>query len=193
MAKGVIICPIGPVDEGMLDRIARHIEMRCSVACRVSAKTDIPEYAYDERRCQYNSTTILKHLIGCCPDDVLGYLGVTHVDLFVPILKYVFGLAEMEGRCAVISMCRLRPEFYDRSPDLNLLEERVKKTALHELGHLLGLTHCKNRRCVMYSSVRIEDTDIKRADFCPTCSELFTWRVDTCVTVHGFKGSEVQG
>jgi archaemetzincin len=182
LAKGVTICPIGPVDHGMLERIARHIEMRCSVMCRVSSKMDRPEYAYDERRCQYNSTTILKHLIRCCPDEVLGFMGVTCEDLFVPILKYVFGLAEMEGRCSVISMYRLRPEFYDRPPDQGLLEERVKKTALHELGHCLGLTHCKNRRCVMYSSVRIEDTDMKHTDFCPTCSELFTWRVDTCLS-----------
>ena len=165
----------------MLDRIARHTEARCGIVCKVSRRMDHPDYAYDERRCQYNSTSILKNLITCCPNDVLGFMGVTHVDLFVPILKYVFGLAEMEGRCSVISLYRLRPEFYERPPDRNLLEERAKKTALHELGHCLGLTHCRDRRCVMYSSVKIEDTDMKRTDFCPTCSELFRWRVDSCL------------
>jgi len=178
LAKCVVICPIGPVDEGILDRIAGHIEARCGVMCGVSQKMDKPEYAYDERRRQYNSTSILKHLVRCCPNDVLGFMGVTHVDLFAPILKYVFGLAEIGGRCSVISMYRLRPEFYDRTPDQDLLEERLKKTALHELGHCLGLTHCKNRRCVMYSSVRIEDTDMKRTNFCPTCYDLFKWHLD---------------
>ncbi|MBW1780867.1 MAG: archaemetzincin family Zn-dependent metalloprotease [Deltaproteobacteria bacterium] len=178
MAKCVIITPIGFVDEGILDRIARHIEARCGVMCRIFQKMDKPEYAYDKRRCQYNSTSILKHLFRCCPDNVLGFMGVTNVDLYVPILKYVFGLAEMEGQCSVISTYRLRPEFYDRPPDQDLLEERVTKTALHELGHCLGLTHCKNRRCVMYSSVKIEDTDMKRTDFCPTCYELFKWYLD---------------
>jgi len=182
LAKRVIICPIGAVDQGMLERIAKHIEIRCNVMCRVSPKMDRPGYAYEERRCQYNSATILKRLIRCCPEEVLGFMGVTCEDLFVPILKYVFGLAEMEGRCSIISMYRLRPEFYDRPQDQELLEERLIKTALHELGHCLGLTHCRNRRCVMYSSVRIEDTDMKRMDFCPACSELFTWRMESCLS-----------
>ena len=178
MAKSVIICPIGFVDEGILDRIAGHLEARCGVVCEVSGKMDRPEYAYDERRCQYNSKSILKKLLTCSPKDALGFMGVTHVDLFVPILKYVFGLAQMEGQCSVISMYRLRPQFYDQPPDQDLLEERLKKTALHELGHCIGLTHCRNRRCVMSSSIRIEDSDFKRADFCPTCIELFKWRLD---------------
>lgn len=185
MAKCVVICPIGSVDQGMLERIARHIGTRCSIMCHIYPRMESPDYAYDERRCQYSSTTILKHLMKCCPDEVLGFTGVTCVDLFVPILKYVFGLAEMEGRCSIISLHRLRPEFYDRPPDQGLLEERLIKTVLHELGHCLGLTHCKNRHCVMYSSVKIEDTDFKRTTFCPTCSELFTWRVETCLSTTG--------
>jgi len=182
LAKGIVICPIGMVDQGMIERMAGHIQMRCSVTCSVCQKMESPDYAYDDKRSQYNSATILKHLMTCCPDQVLGFVGVTAVDLFVPILKYVYGLAEMEGRCAIISLHRLRPEFYDLPPDQDLLEERLKKTALHELGHCLGLTHCKDRRCVMYSSVRVDDTDAKQAEFCPTCSELFNWRVETCLS-----------
>lgn len=182
MAKGVVICPVGIVDQGILNRMAGHIETRCRVMCSVCQKMEDPDYAYDDRRCQYNSATILKHLMTCCPDQILGFMGVTSVDLFVPILRYVFGLAEMEGRCSIISLHRLRAEFYDLPPNQGLLEERLKKTALHELGHCVGLTHCNNRHCVMYSSVRIEDTDAKQADFCPTCSELFTWRVETCLS-----------
>jgi len=183
----VIICPVGFVEKDILDRIAGHIEARCGVVCRVFQKMDKPEYAYDERRCQYNSKLILKHLIKLSPKDILGFMGVTHVDLFVPILKYVFGLAEMEGQCSIISMHRLRPQFYDRPPDRDLLVERARKTALHELGHCLGLTHCRNRRCVMYSSTKIEDTDFKQADFCPTCSELFKWQLDKCPRASGCK------
>jgi archaemetzincin len=176
----IIICPVGFVEDEIIDRIAEHIEERCGIWCRVSQEMDKPEYAYDERRCQYNSKLILKHLIKLSPQDTLGFMGVTYVDLFVPILKYVYGLAEMEGQCSIISMHRLQPRFYDRPADRDLLVARAKKTALHEMGHCLGLTHCRNRRCVMYSSTKIEDTDFKQADFCPTCSELFKWYLDKC-------------
>jgi predicted Zn-dependent protease len=45
------------------------------------------------------------------------------------------------------------------------------------LGHSLGLTHCRNRRCMMYSSTNIEHTDFKASDFCPTCFELLKWHI----------------
>jgi archaemetzincin len=169
------------VEESILDLIVEHIEARSGIVCNVSQKLDKPEYAYDERRCQYNSKLILMHLIKHCPKDILGFMGVTQVDLFVPILKYVFGLAELEGQCAIISIHRLRPQFYDQPPDQDLLAARAKKTALHELGHCLGVTHCRNRRCVMYSSTKIEATDYKQTEFCPTCSEIFKWHIDKCL------------
>lgn len=137
-----------------------------------------PEYAFDERRCQYNSKSILKNLMVQCPEDALRFMGVTQVDLFVPILKYVFGVSQVEGRCSVISLHRLRPQFYENPPDPGLFIERVKKTALHELSHSLGLTHCQDRSCVMHSSTTIEDTDYKKSLFCPTCFELFTWYLE---------------
>jgi len=134
-----------------------------------------PEYAHDKRRSQYNSKLILRHLQQHCRPDTLRLIGITHMDIYVPILKYVFGLAQMEGQCAVISLHRLCPQFYDKPSDHNLFMSRAEKTALHELGHSFGLIHCRDRRCVMYPSTVIRDTDLKYPDFCPTCFELLRW------------------
>jgi len=173
-----VICPIGPVDRLLLHQLARRITARCGLLCRVSStKLDNPRYAYNETRRQYDSKTILHCLKQRSKEKGEWVLGVTSVDLYVPILKFVFGLAEVEGRCALISLHRLRPEFYDAPPQDALLLERMEKTALHELGHALGLTHCRDRRCVMYSSTHIEHTDQKGPEFCPSCGELFKWRV----------------
>jgi archaemetzincin len=178
LARCMTVCPMGVVKRDILGRVADSIETRCGINCRVAQKIENPRYAFNESRGQYNAKLILNRLEKYCPTDTLRLIAVTPVDLYVPILKYVFGLSQVEGRCAVISMHRLRPEFYDQPPDLDVLITRTEKTALHEVAHSLGLTHCREKRCVMSSSTRIEDTDFKNLDFCPTCRELFIWYLE---------------
>ena len=91
-------------------------------------------------------------------------LGFTDSDMFVPELNFVFGLASRDGACAVVSTQRLRGK------DERLLEERLLKESVHELGHVLGLEHCDNRKCAMHFSNSLADTDIKGSEFCEKCS-----------------------
>lgn len=183
MSGCIAICPVGLVDKDILDRVTSCIEMRCGIACTISEGVKNPAYAYDSQREQYNSMIVLKRLAECCPPGTTKFIGITGVDIFIPILKFVFGLAQIEGMCSIISTHRLRPEFYGKPPDRALLLDRIEKTVMHELGHCLTLTHCRDRRCVMYSSTRIEDTDRKNADFCPTCFELFKWHMEKILKV----------
>ncbi|MBL7179000.1 MAG: archaemetzincin family Zn-dependent metalloprotease [Desulfobacterales bacterium] len=178
MSRCVAICAVGRVEEGILGHIAECISSRCGLECRIFSGMENPRYAYNDTRCQYNSKLILKHLVQQCPHNALRFIGVTPVDLYVPILKFVFGLAQIEGRCAVISVHRLCPRFYNQPSNPGLLLARMEKTVLHELGHTFGITHCRDRRCVMFSSIRIDDTDYKQPDFCPTCFELFKWYLE---------------
>ncbi len=143
-----------------------------------TSRGEIPDHCHNKVRGQYNSKEILKHLIVHNPSDTLKFIGITELDLFVPILKYVFGLGQIEGQFSIISLHRLYPAFYDNPPNPSLMIKRIEKTALHELGHTFGLTHCRNKKCVMYSSIRIADTDKKESSFCPTCFELFKWYLE---------------
>jgi len=178
LSRCVTICPIGHVDDEIIKRLTECITSRCGLVSKVSPGMENPKYAYNESRCQYNSKLILKRLIQDRPHATFRLIGITQVDLYIPILTFVFGLAQIEGPCGVISMHRLYPEFYDQPSDFNFLMNRIEKTALHELGHTMGLTHCRDRRCVMYSSTRIGDTDFKQPYFCPTCFELFNWYLE---------------
>jgi len=70
---------------------------------------------------------------------------------------------------AVISLARLRPEFYGSPPDAPLLLKRAVKEAIHELGHTHGLGHCRDPRCIMCFSNTLHDTDVKGPGFCAAC------------------------
>ena len=98
-------------------------------------------------------------------------LAVTDCDLFVPVLTFVFGEAQLDGNCALVSTARLREEHYGMPPREDLLRERLVKEAVHELGHTFGLRHCPDWRCVMTSSHAVERLDIKGAEFCRACRE----------------------
>ncbi|MBI5434241.1 MAG: archaemetzincin family Zn-dependent metalloprotease [Planctomycetes bacterium] len=158
-----------PSNDGLIERLGDELarEFRCEV--RVRLPWFDPEDAYDSERGQYDSTELLAALLAD-PDasDAL-VLGVTGVDLFVPVLTFVYGEAQLDGRAAVVSLHRLRTEAYGLAPDPALLHERLYKEAAHELGHVHGLLHCADPSCVMRASSYVEQVDGKTREFCDAC------------------------
>jgi len=142
------------------------------VECTLSEGVmSIPKKAYNQARRQYHSTRILAKMMAHVEkSDVDSVLGVTAFDLYVSGLNFVFGEAHCPGKVAIISLFRLNPEFYGQSADKQLFYERTVKEAVHEVGHTLGLVHCKNSSCVMFFSNSILDTDRKKPSFCGKCS-----------------------
>jgi len=161
----IYVEPVGDQDVTVLDRVAEEIEAAFDLPVLKLKSLRLPEYALNASRGQYHSTKILRALLSHVPHDALRMLGVTDVDLFVPRLNFVFGEAALDGRVAVISLYRLRPEFYGEPPDEDIFLRRAVKEAIHELGHTFGLKHCPNPKCVMYFSNNIKDTDRKAARF----------------------------
>lgn len=131
----------------------------------------LPAVAFDSRRGQYAAIDLLA-VLARSAESGLAVLGVTGVDIFAPRLSFVFGMADHTARTAIISLHRLRPEFYGEAPDLDLLHERAAKEAVHELGHVLGLAHCRSIGCIMRFSSTIADTDDKGPDFCSRCAAI---------------------
>jgi archaemetzincin len=125
----------------------------------------------DLKRLQYNSSQILLQIIQSPPDDAAKVMGVVAVDLFIPILTFVFGEAQLRGIGSIVSMHRLNNKFYGLPENSKLLLERLMKEAVHELGHNFGLFHCTNQRCVMKSSTYVEDIDQKSLEMCARCRE----------------------
>jgi archaemetzincin len=156
---------LGP---GQLEVVAAAVAEALQMPCRVEQKAFDISFGFEPNRGQYWSTAILQGL-GKASDPGERVLGITGCDLYVPILTFVFGEAQVGGNCAVVSTARLKEEFYGMPPRADLLLQRLIKESVHELGHTLGLRHCRNWQCVMSSSHAVERIDLKEARFCRTC------------------------
>lgn len=169
----ISIVPVGEVAGSHLELLAEGLTPLLHVACTISTPGLDLGFAYDSLRGQYHSTAILKQLRKLPAGESWRVLGVTDADLFIPILTFVFGEAQLGpagATVAVASMYRLRQEFYGMPPDPEILSARLLKESLHELGHTFGLRHCPDYRCVMSSSPSVENIDLKLAQFCPSCA-----------------------
>jgi len=160
----IALVPIGAVEANVVDDLARALAGVFLSSVSVRAMLPIPPGSYAPERDQYASPVFLM-----CANTARQHageliLGVTDVDLFVPDLSFVFGQASPSERAAVISLFRLR-DF-----QVEVFLERTIKETVHELGHVLGLSHCENPDCVMFFSNRLADTDRKSSRFCDRCA-----------------------
>jgi len=167
-----ILC-IGQVDPYVINRIQENLNITFSrTTCTLLTETlSIPEEAFNKTRQQHSSNSLLSKVHSYAEKEKTldRLLGIVDIDIFVPELNFVFGEAECPGKAALISLCRLRPEFYGKTSNMELFVERSTKEAIHELGHTLGLRHCSNPFCVMYFSNSIFETDRKQSLFCNKC------------------------
>jgi archaemetzincin len=168
------ILPIGQVDTAIVRRVQENLEQIFpDTTCRVLAeKLPVLERAFDKKRKQYRSNVILSEIqaFAAEKEDLNRVLGIVDVDIFVPELNFVFGEASCPGKAALMSLFRLRSEFYAEPSDDAVFLARAVKEAVHEVGHTLGLRHCPRGSCVMHFSNSIFDTDKKQSLFCDECS-----------------------
>jgi archaemetzincin len=167
--KPLELLPIGNVEDGLLKDLCPAVEESLAVPCKVLPVRLDPEFAFHGERQQYHSSEILQRMQSIVVAGSWRVLGIAAVDLYIPILTFVFGEAQMGGPCAVLSTHRLRQEFYGLPADPELFRQRIIKEAVHEVGHTLNLTHCDDYRCVMTSSHAVEWIDLKESTLCTNC------------------------
>lgn len=167
--KKIILLSCGSFDRGFLKRVCGEVETSFRhQAITEECHLDLSPF-YNPARRQYDGDRLLHHITGCTKSEYTKLIGLFRVDLYIPILTYIFGQAILGRDSAVASVYRLRNELYGLKQDDELLLSRTVKEVIHELGHTFGLIHCHSMTCVMRSSTYVEDIDLKEATFCQQC------------------------
>jgi archaemetzincin len=167
----IFLVPVKFSNTALLSSVAEELSHKFKGIIKI---TDIDlniDKSFSQERAQYFSTQIIANAIKKT-DDLNGkVLILTEADLYIPVLTFVFGEAQLNGKHSIVSVCRLHEEFYSEITDEDLLKERAMKEIFHELGHNFGLKHCVDWDCVMHSSTSIEEVDIKGNYYCKKCEK----------------------
>lgn len=157
------------VDGEILERMGQSLEDCYPLRVVPLPRIAITSTEYDEKRKQHNAPLVLKRLLAADSSDAGKLVGVTALDLFIPMLSFVYGQAQLGGRAAVVSVARLRQEFYGLPGNRELLLARARKEVVHEAGHLFGLIHCGDPVCAMSLSTNVRQIDWKTDGLCAAC------------------------
>jgi archaemetzincin len=168
----ITLIPFGNFETEMLVEVANAVtyEFHYPVKIKV-AHLDLSEY-FDAGRRQYHGNNLLELMEALVLPDSVKTIGLFNVDLFIPILTYIFGQAALGGNKGIVSVYRLNNQLYGMPANKDLLLQRFIKEVIHELGHTFGLLHCHTPECVMRSSTYVEDIDLKDVHLCETCRKF---------------------
>jgi len=166
---GILLISHGNFEKDFLERLTSGVSSVYHLPVQVEeSHLDLNEF-YDPTRRQYDGNKLMKEIESIFFPQYIKKIGLFRVDLFIPILTYIFGQAALNGETGIASLYRLRNELYGMKKDEDLLLDRFQKVIVHELGHTFGLIHCYHPGCVMRSSTYVEDIDQKSYKLCTSC------------------------
>ena len=167
--QNITLISFGYFERDFLEKTAEAVQHEFQYAVNIKeGHIDLSEY-YDPARRQYNGNMLLKQVDTFTFPESVKIIGLFNVDLFIPILTFIFGQALLGGRTGIASLYRFSNERYGMSGNDQIQLDRFKKMVIHELGHTFGMTHCHTPTCVMRSSTYVEDLDQKEQHFCIHC------------------------
>jgi archaemetzincin len=180
MKKTIVLIRIGRVDNSKLrslknDLDAKFNEFNIDVDI-LKKKIKLGKINWDSNKKQYKAQIILDNLLNLAKEkEFFRVLGILNKDIYSKDFNFNFGVASRGSLAALISITRLKEEFYSKSSvmhrkfeSVNVFRERILKEATHELGHTFGLKHCHSG-CVMQFSESLIDIDKKSVEFCESC------------------------
>ncbi len=163
------VAPVKIKNQELINRILEDTKRNLNINTSLIKLDFKLDELFSADRKQYFSTGFLNQAIVQTKDIGGKILIITELDIYVPVLTFLFGEAQLNGKHSIVSFCRLHEEFYSEKGNKELFFERALKEVYHELGHNYGLIHCNDWDCVMHSSNSVEEVDIKGHYYCTKC------------------------
>jgi len=163
----VVVHALGPLDPQVARMACRSLLEAYPVRCKVGEGRSLPAAwaAWNPERAQLDARTLLDLLFAQGRDPAaLIELDLTHVDIYEGNKPFVFGLASLTDRVAVVSLARVTtggPQF----------EHRLSKLVRHEVAHTLGLHHHDDTQCVMRQDPTVGSLDTAPTAPCEGCRQ----------------------
>jgi archaemetzincin len=143
IGKKICIQPIGNKISGSMSEEISFLYQKLKNYFKKVAVLNLTELrtGFNPIRQQFDSNAVLNSVKVVCDINV----GILEEDIYSHGFNFVFGTAEIGGRRAVVSIHRLKPEFYGLEKDADLLNLRALKEVMHETGHVLGLSRISKK------------------------------------------------
>jgi archaemetzincin len=164
----VRLLPLDGLPRPLAEAIAERLSLRLSAGCRVLDAESAPPPRLAERD-QVDADALLAALEARPSTGAVVLVGLTALDIALPIFTFVFGRARQGARAVLVSLARLDPAFYGLPADPELLARRATDEILHELGHAAQLAHCPDASCLMSFAGSVERVDVRGGSFCARC------------------------
>jgi archaemetzincin len=178
--EAIQLAAVGGLGHEFLEELAGRLSRHVPVPCRIGHGLAEAERERLPGRDQTDADRLLASLEASAARSEAAVVGVTDLDLGIPVFTFVFGRARESGRAALVSVARLDPAFYGLPPDRDLRAQRTVLEILHELGHVAGLRHCRHHACLMRFAGSVAAVDVRGSAFCAGCSErLPAWLRET--------------
>ncbi len=166
----LVIQPLGKqLPEADVQLVQRALTAFFDFEIVIAPQLELPKKAFYEKRQRYRAEKLLTFLKQVRPKGASRVLGLTGADISTTKGEHedwgVLGLATVGGETCVISSFRARR----RAKDAQHTRVRLAKTAVHEIGHTLGLPHCPNHGCLMEDGKGTVLTTDHEYDFCHEC------------------------
>lgn len=168
--EAIHLASIGTLPQAFMEEVAGRLSRRVPVPCRIRDGFRDGERPRLAGRDQTDADRLLAGLEAGGTDRAAALVGLTDLDLGIPVFTFVFGRARASGRAALVSVARLDPAFYGLPPDGEVRLQRTVLEILHELGHVAGLRHCRHYACLMRFAGSVEAVDVRGPSFCDGCA-----------------------
>lgn len=169
--KEILLLPIGKVMVDILNEIAVALRKSYGMHVRIGRAEEPDTQMYSDERRQFDAEKLIHMAKARKHDNLFAVLGIVDADVFFDEKSFVFSYHQSGTGLALLSLARLRQEFYQKTSDRELFLKRAVTEAFTQVGMAGGMPVCSQKKCVLSAGTSLWRLDEKRQQFCSSCSE----------------------